>query len=197
MAAVIDYYFAVVSPWSYLGSARLAAIARRHGATVRVKPVAIGDLFGRTGGVPLPQRAPERQAYRLVELERWSRHLGLPFIVQPASFPCDETAAAHLVIAAQREGLDALGLATAFGRQLWEHDRSLADAEALRRSAAEIGIDADALRAAHPDADLEAERQRNTEDAVAAGVFGAPSYVVEGDLFWGQDRLDFLDRALA
>lgn len=197
MSAVIDYYLALNSPWTYLGSARFADIARRHGATVRVKPMKIGEVFGRTGGLPLPKRAPERQRYRLLELERWSRHLGIPLILQPSNFPSDETQAAHLVIAAQAAGADALALATEFGRQLWEHDRPLSDPATLAAAAEACGLDADALLAPTSPADLDAAWTRNTEEAVAAGVFGAPSYVVDGEVFWGQDRLDFVERALA
>ncbi|EKV29602.1 2-hydroxychromene-2-carboxylate isomerase [Caenispirillum salinarum AK4] len=197
MAATVDYYLALNSPWSYLGSPRLQEIAARHGASVRVKPVKLGEVFAKTGGTPLPQRPLERRNYRLLELERWSTHLGVPLVVQPRNFPSDETTAAHLVIAAQEDGLDALGLATALGRQLWEEDMSLADMDALRATALLAGVDADQLLGAHPVQDLDAIHTRNTEDALAAGVFGVPSYVVNGEVFWGQDRLDFLDRKLA
>ncbi|SOD90583.1 2-hydroxychromene-2-carboxylate isomerase [Caenispirillum bisanense] len=196
-AAVVDYYFALNSPWTYLGSARLEEIARRHGATVRVKPTRLGEVFGRTGGVPLPKRAPERQRYRLVELERWSAFLGVPLVLQPTHFPNDETRAVHLILAAQAAGADALPLATALGRQLWELDRPFADPATLAAAADSCGLDAEALLAAADPAQLDAAWTRNTEEAVAAGVFGAPSYVVEGEIFWGQDRLDFLERRLA
>lgn len=196
-AAVIDYFFALNSPWSYLGSARLRRIADRHGATVRVKPARLGQVFARTGGLPLPQRAPERQRYRLLELERWRKHLGIPLILQPTHFPSDETRAAHLVIAAAEAGEDALALATALGRQLWELDRALDDPAAIAEAAGTCGLDAGTLLAGRDADHLDAAWTRNTEEAIAAGAFGAPSFVVDGELFWGQDRLDFLDRALA
>lgn len=197
MTTTIDYYLALNSPWSYLGSARLKEVAGRHGAMVRVKPVKLGEIYGKTGGTPLPQRPPERRNYRLRELERWSRHLGVPMVVEPRNFPSDETTAAHLVIAAQQAGQDALTLATAFGRQLWEDDISLGDMDALRVTAKKAGMDADQLLASHTVQDLDAIHTRNTEEALAAGVFGVPSYVVAGELFWGQDRLDFVDRKLS
>jgi 2-hydroxychromene-2-carboxylate isomerase len=196
MAATIDYYVALISPWCYLGSARLKAIAARHGATVRVKPVKVGEVFAKTGGAPLPQRPLERRNYRMQELQRWSRYLGMEMVLQPRNFPCDETQAAYLVIAAQEAGGDALNLATAFGRQLWEEDMNLGDLDALRGTAFLAGVDADALLTAQSEESLAAIHTRNTEEALAAGVFGVPSYVLDGELFWGQDRLDFLDRAL-
>lgn len=197
MAAIIEYFFALNSPWSYLGAAPLKDVAARHGAEVQVKPVKLGEIFAKTGGTPLPQRPLERRNYRLLELERWSKHLGVQMVLQPRNFPSDETTAAHLVIAAQEDGLDALALATAFGRQLWEEDVSLAEMDALRATSLLAGIDADKLLSAHPVENLDAIHTRNTEEALAADVFGAPSYVVDGELFWGQDRLDFLDRKLA
>lgn len=112
MAAIIEYFFALNSPWSYLGAAPLKDVAARHGAEVQVKPVKLGEIFAKTGGTPLPQRPLERRNYRLLELERWSKHLGVQMVLQPRNFPSDETTAAHLVIAAQEDGLDALALAT-------------------------------------------------------------------------------------
>lgn len=197
MAAAIDYYFALNSPWSYLGSARLGAIARRHGATVRVKPVKLGEVFGRTGGLPLPKRSPERQRYRLLELARWSRHLGIPLVMQPENFPSDEAQAARLVIAAEAAGADALALATALGRQLWELDRPLSDPATLSAAAESCGLDAGRLLGDAEAEHLDAIWTDNTGEAVAAGVFGVPTYVIDGEPFWGQDRLDFLDARLA
>jgi 2-hydroxychromene-2-carboxylate isomerase len=197
--SAIDYYFTVNSPWTYLGAGRLAAIAGTRGAEVRVKPARFGPIFAETGGLPLPKRAPARQAYRLMELARWRDHLGIPIVLKPKYFPSDEVAATHLVIAAAKQGKNALGLATELGRALWELEQSLTDEAALAAAAKRAGVDFSALRAAFPDASaLDAIWQTNTEEALARGVFGAPSYVLaSGEIFWGQDRLDFLDRALA
>src|SRR3546814_6421528 len=130
-----------MSPWAYLGSQRFAEIARRHGAEVRVKPVNFGEIFPRTGGLPLAKRAPERQAYRLVEMKRWSEHLGIPIHLQPAHFHAAEQTAARLVIAAGDSGGDPLALAQAFGCAVWEEQREIADAAtcASKREENEIG----------------------------------------------------------
>jgi 2-hydroxychromene-2-carboxylate isomerase len=197
VSKVIDYYLTLISPWAYLGSQRFAEIVKHHGAEVRVKPVNFGEIFPRTGGLPLAKRAPERQAYRLVELKRWSEHLGIPIHQQPAHFPAAEQTAAHFVIAAGDVGGDALALAQAFGRAVWEQQRDIADAATCKAIVKETGHDATALLAAAADPAIAARHAALTEEAVARGVFGAPSYVYRDEIFWGQDRLDFLDRALA
>jgi 2-hydroxychromene-2-carboxylate isomerase len=197
MSKVIDYYLTLISPWAYLGSQRFAEIARRHGAEVRVKPVNFGEIFPRTGGLPLAKRAPERQAYRLVELKRWSEHLGIPIHLQPKHFPAPEALAARMVIAAGETGGKPLELAQAFGTAVWEQERDIGDAATSEAIAAETGHDAAALRARAEEADTEVRHAALTEEALSRGVFGAPSYVYKDEIFWGQDRLDFLDRALA
>jgi 2-hydroxychromene-2-carboxylate isomerase len=195
----IDYYFTLNSPWSYLGSDRFRQIAARHGCRVNVKPAKFGEIFAQTGGLPLPKRSPQRRAYRLIELKRWRDYLAIPIVIEPKNFPVDETAATRLVLAAGVTGADALALATEFGRALWELDQSLTEPTVLVSAAQRAGADLAPIRAnAPPDAELDTLWARNTEEALARGVFGAPAYVLEtGEIFWGQDRLDFLDRALA
>ena len=195
----IDTYISLNSPWTYLGSERLAAIARRHGVGVAVKPAKFGDVFANTGGLPLAKRAPARQAYRMMELQRWRDHLGLPITLQPKFFPADETAGVRLVIVAGLEGLDAAALAGEIGRAVWEREENIAEAGVLAAAATRAGLDAAQIRASAPDdARLDAIWAANTAEAIGRGVFGAPSYVTAGgEIFWGQDRLEFLDRALA
>ena len=197
--AIVDYYMSLNSPWTYLGSARFAAMAKQHGATVRVKPTNFGEVFSKTGGLPLPKRSPERQAYRLMDMKRWRDHLAMPINVQPKFFPTDEKPATRLVIAATLQGLDAHALATELGRALWEREENHADATVQDAAAKRAGLDAVKIRAVAPsDTDLDAIMQNNTEEAIARGVFGAPSYVfADGEIFWGQDRLEFVERKLA
>jgi 2-hydroxychromene-2-carboxylate isomerase len=197
MAKTIDYYYALISPWTYLGGPRLEEIARRHGAAIAYKPVALGKVFPVSGGLPLAKRAPQRQAYRLVELARWRDFLGVPLNLKPRFFPADETLAAGMVIAARRQGLDCGRLSNAILRGVWAEERDIADAATLKAIAAENALDGDALMAAAADPAVTAEYEANTQEAIDRGVFGAPSYVYKDELFWGQDRLDFLDRALA
>lgn len=196
--ATIEYYFSLNSPWAYFGTARLQAMTKAHNATVAVKPARYGAIFEQTGGLPLPKRSPQRQAYRMMELKRWRAHLGIPIVLQPKGFPSDEVAATRLVIAAAMQGRDALSFARELGKNLWEMERTLSEPGDIAAAAERAGIDLAAVRgAAAPDAELDKIWEKNTADGLARGVFGAPAYVLEsGELFWGQDRLEFLERAL-
>lgn len=196
MAADIDYYFALQSPFSYLGNARLQDIALRHGAGINYKPVSLAQVFAATGGLPLAKRAPERRAYRLLELARWSAYLGIPLNLEPKYFPVDEALAARMVIGAEQEGYDVGPLTTAIMRAVWELDANIADRCTLAQVAAACGFDGDGLLELANGPDIADIHQRNTDEAISRGVFGAPTYVIEDELFWGQDRLDLLDRAL-
>jgi len=198
MAITIDYYLSLNSPWTYMGSAPFAEIARRYGATVNVKPAKFGPIFEQTGGLPLPKRSPQRQAYRMMELRRWREVRGLPLNVEPKFFPSDDAAATRLVIAAKLQGKDAHKLSLELGRAIWEREESLADPAVMASSAQRAGLDAAAIRTGGPsDAELDALFEQYTQDALKAGVFGAPSYVLpSGEIFWGQDRLELLERAL-
>jgi len=197
--ATITYYMTMNSPWSYLGSAKFADVAKAHGHTVDIKPAKFGVIFPQTGGLPLPKRAPARQAYRLMELKRWRDVRGLPINIQPAHFPSDEIPATRLLIAAKLQGKDAHKLATELGRALWEREENLADPSAQKRAFDRAGLDFDAIRDAAPaDAEIDALHDGYTNEALSRGVFGAPTYYLEsGEFFWGQDRLDLLERALA
>jgi 2-hydroxychromene-2-carboxylate isomerase len=195
----IDYFMGLNSPWTYLGAARFAEIAARHKATVRIKPTKLGEVFSKTGGLPLPKRAPERRAYRMMELKRWRDYHGLPINIEPKHFPSDEASGTRLVIAAALQGKDACRLALELGRSIWELEGNIGDEAVVAAAAKRAGLDAAGIRKAGPsDAELDGIHDRNTAEALERGVFGAPSYVLpSGEFMWGQDLLEFLDRALA
>ena len=197
MSKVIDHYYSLVSPWTYLGGPRLDAIARRAGALVDHKPADFGGIFAASGGLPLARRAPQRQAYRLLELARWRDFLGAELNLRPGHLPAPDDLAARVVVAAERAGADAGRLSHAILRAVWAEERDVADPGTLRDVAGESGLDGAALLAAAGTGAVREEYAANTAEAIARGVFGAPSYVYRGELFWGQDRLDFLERALA
>ena len=198
MSLVIDYYLAPQSPWTYFGHARLVQMAKQAGATVRIMPVDLGgQIFPATGGLPVGQRPPQRQAYRLVELQRFSHFLQMPFNLKPKFFPVAGDDAARLIIAVdQHDGLDAaMKVCGAVLAAVWVQERDIADASVLQAILQEQGIAADRWQAALAPAAQDAYMVY-TRQAMDAGVFGAPSYVVDGEIFWGQDRLDFLQRRL-
>ncbi len=198
MSTTVDYYFSPQSPWTYLGHERFASIARAAGAQIQVLPVDLGKVFPVSGGLPLGQRAPQRQAYRLVELPRFSQHLGVPLNLHPKYFPVASDAASRVIISVElHDGTDAaMAIAGAVMRAVWVEDRNIADEQELALMLKTLGLPAQRADDAHSAA-VQERYAANSQRAIDAGVFGAPSYVVEGELFWGQDRLDFLQRRLA
>ena len=198
MALTVDYYFAPNSPWTYLGHERFWQIAKAAGASINVLPVDLGGkVFPVSGGLPLAKRAPQRQAYRLVELKRFSEFLGQPIVLQPKYFPVNADDAAKLIIAVDmHDGSDAaMRIAGRILRGVWVDERNIADARDLATIVAEEGLTARRLDDAMSQA-VHVRYEQDSQRAIDAGVFGAPSYVVDGELFWGQDRLDFLQRRL-
>ena len=198
MSIAIDYYLAPQSPWTYLGHERFVAIARAAAARINVIPVDLGGkVFPISGGLPLAQRAPQRQAYRLVELERFSAQLGVPLNLRPRYFPVASDDAARLIVAVDaNEGSDtAMALTGALLRAVWVEERNIADPGELALTLAALKLPAERLIEAHSAA-VQARYEAGTQRAIDAGVFGAPSYVIDGELFWGQDRLDFVQRRL-
>jgi 2-hydroxychromene-2-carboxylate isomerase len=193
----IDYFDAMSSPWTYLGHKRFEALAQRHGLTIRHKPMDLLKVWSVSGGLPLKQRAQQRQVYRHLELKRWSEILQVPCNLEPAFHPVADRRACYLVIAAMRQGLDWSRLTYAVLSAVWVEDRNIADHATLVAIADETGLDGKALLASTDDEAVKAEYEANTEEAIRIGVFGAPAYVYEGELFWGQDRLLMLDWRLS
>lgn len=199
MTKLCEYYFAPQSPYAYMGHARFVAMAQQHGVKVHIKPCDLGKLFSVSGGLPLAQRPPQRQAYRLMELKRWSEHLQIPLNPQPKFFPVSGDAAAKLIIATQlAHGSNAaLSLTEAVMRALWAEEKNIGDADQLIAIADFNGHDGKSLQKSSETASVQTEYDRFTQEAIAASVFGVPWYVVDGENFWGQDRLEFVELALA
>ena len=198
MSKSVDYFFTPASPFSYMGHDRFVAIAAKHGESINVKPIDLGKVFAVSGGLPLKQRAPQRQAYRLVELQRWSLLLGLPLNAQPKFFPVPAELASRWILAALEQAPDAaLKLSRALMRAIWAEDCNVADAGTLASIAREQNFGAAALADRAGAESIGSRYEAMTQEAIDAQVFGAPIYIYKDEPFWGQDRLDFLDRSLA
>ena len=197
MNPAIDFYFVPQSPWTYLGHTRFAQMAHAAQAVVRVLPIDLGKVFPISGGLPLGQRAPQRQAYRLIELARFSSHLDVPLNVKPKYFPVAGDDASRLIIAVdQHDGSQAaLKISGAIFSAVWAQERDIASKNVLAELLEEAGLKSERLGQADAP-EVQAQYETNTQQAIAANVFGAPTYVVDGEMFWGQDRLDFLERKL-
>jgi 2-hydroxychromene-2-carboxylate isomerase len=199
LAQHIDYYASLNSPWTHLGAARIEALAAKHGATLRIYPVDFGTVFAGSGGLPLPKRAPQRQAYRLMELRRWRDFLGVPINVEPKFFPSSEALSAPCVVALREIQGDepAIRLAHRVLKAVWQDELNPGDPATLAKLIAEVGLNADAVMQLGAEPRWAERRNADTQAALARGVFGAPSYVIGDEIFWGQDRLDFVERKLA
>lgn len=198
MDKTVDYYMNPLSPWSYLGHGKLREICARRNAAIRVKPIDLGNrIFPVTGGVPLAARPPQRKAYRLVELRRWSALREVPLNLHPAHFPKPADEAARLIIAAGLvAGADAaFDVAGRMMRAVWVEERDISDVPTLRAIVHEAGLKVDEVF--HKVADAHQVYDTNTQEALDRGVFGVPWYVYADEPFWGQDRLELLEQSLA
>jgi 2-hydroxychromene-2-carboxylate isomerase len=195
--AHIDYYLATISPNCYLAGTRPAEVAQKHGATLTYKPLDIMGLFGRTGGVPPGQRHPSRQEYRLIEIERSAKQVGMPVNPKPAHFPTNPAPSSYALIAAQKAGGgDLAAFVAGITRACWVEEKDIADDGVIKTCLEAAGFDP-----ALADSGLLAGAEtyeRTLDEAVNAGVFGAPFFITDdGERFWGQDRIDHLDVHLA
>jgi 2-hydroxychromene-2-carboxylate isomerase len=192
----IDYYLSLISPWSYLGHERLQKMAREYGTEIKVHPVDLSIIFPATGGIPLPKRSLQRIEYRMQELIRWRDHLKLPLTLNPRHFPVRDRQAAIMVVnLREQDPAAATDLAGALLRAVWVEQRDINDQETLLTIARENNQDGNELL--NNPARCENTIAKDTEEAVSRGIFGAPSYVYRDQIYWGQDRLDFLYRSLA
>lgn len=197
MTAHVDYFFSVASPWTFLGSQRFIDMAHRTGATVKVRPMDFSRVMAAAGGLPYQQRPVQRASYRQDDLARWRRRLGIPLTLEPAFYPVDRTPASLAVIAARHIGQHAaLVLSHAVLRAIWQEDLDIASWELLESLADASGLNGAALMDTARTPEIAEAFRQDTEAAIAACVFGAPTWVVDGERFWGQDRLDFLEERL-
>lgn len=192
----VDYYFSVASPWAYLGSVRFIDMVRRYGATVHVMPVELSRVFEASGGTTYQDRASQRRNYRQLDLARWSHRLDIPLTLTPQFYPVDRYPASYVLIAARALGLPALDLSHRILQAIWHKEKNIADWDTLRSLADEAGFDGRVLVETARSPVVAQQYISDTDRAISAQVFGSPTYVINGELFWGQDRLDFIEQRL-
>ena len=198
MSKTIDYFLTPMSPWTYLGHEPLQSLVDRFGATVNVLPIDPGKLFAATGGVPVAQRPVQRQKYRLSELKRWKTYLGSPIIIEPAHFPYDSELASLVSVAAVRsQGTNkGMELILSLMKGCWVENRNMGARDEVKKSIESCGLSGEDLIAAAASDQTSKNLDKNTQHAIDVGVFGAPTYIIDGELYWGQDRLNFVERSL-
>jgi 2-hydroxychromene-2-carboxylate isomerase len=193
---IIDYYFSVLSDWAYMGGERLELLARRYQVKINHMPMRLGVIYANTGGILLQKRSKQRQDYRVTELVRWSKHLGIPIDLFPKYYPTEDQLSSCMIIAAQQAGSEAGLLANAILRAIWIQNRDISDPATLRMIADGLGMDGTALLKSAVEREIVAKLDRFTKEAAERGVFGSPFYIFQDELFWGQDRLQFLEQQL-
>jgi 2-hydroxychromene-2-carboxylate isomerase len=193
----IDYFFTLHSPWAFIGHARLLEVAERHKAQLAYRPMSLGEVFPASGGLPLAQRHPHRQAYRNIELKRWRAHLGLEFNINPAFWPIHITHADRAIVALVTLGLAPEPFVSRAYSALWQQNLNLAEDGTIARLLRDCGYDVSKVLAEAGSVRSGELYRANSNDALAAGVFGSPTYLLDGEPFWGQDRLALLDEALS
>jgi 2-hydroxychromene-2-carboxylate isomerase len=196
MPRQVDYYFSFNSPWAYIGHRPVMEVAKTYGLKVNFKPVLLVELFSETGGLPLPKRHPVRQRYRMLELQRWRDKRGLTFHLQPKNWPFSPRLADGVVIAALEAGHDPAPFMQRVYAGVWEDQLNLADPATLAGLADDSGLSGKELVQRSGSDEIGAAYEKNRRDALAADVFGSPSYVLDGEVFWGQDRIELLADAL-
>lgn len=196
MTSTISYYFSLTSPWAYLGHEAFREIVARHGAKIDYRPVDLINLFGRTGGLPVGQRHISRQRYRFVELQRWREKRNVPLNLSPRHWPFTPALPDSLIIAAVEAGHDPAEYISRGMRAVWAEDRDLIDAQTVKEIADQAGLPGDELLAAAQASRIGDLYEQNKQRAEEDGCFGSPTYILKGEIFWGQDRLDLLDDAL-
>ena len=196
MSRSIDYWFSLASPWAFLGHQPFLDLAKAHDVSVRYRPVDLGEVFPHTGGLPLPMRHPARQRYRILELQRWREVRGVALKINPKHWPFPVATANRSIIAVAEAGADPGRYTRRAFEGIWVEDKDLGQEETLLALLNECGHDGAKLLASAKSEATGAIYAANAAAAVEATVIGSPCYVLDGEVFWGQDRLSLLDSAL-
>ncbi len=194
MRKTVYYYHALSSPWAYLGWPQFKALIEKHDLDVVVRPTRI---VTENGGVPLRSRPQPRQDYHAVELDRWRKRLNMPLVLKPKYYPTNNEFSARMVIAADRLGLPSLELSHALLHALWSEELDVTQPDVRIDVANRLGLDGAKLQAMEDHPEIMQAWLDSHEEAGKRGVFGTPTWVYKDVLYWGQDRLDFLDEALS
>jgi 2-hydroxychromene-2-carboxylate isomerase len=192
----IDYWFTLASPWAFLGHDAFMKLARSHDLAIGYKPVFLAEVFKETGGLPLAQRAPARQRYRMLELQRWRELRAIPLKLKPRHWPFDPKLSDCCVVAITEAGGDPSGFMRAVWEASWVKEEDCGKEAKIAELLSRTGHDAQDVLAAAKSEEIGKIYAARTPEAIAAGAFGSPCYVLNGEVFWGQDRLDLLARAL-
>lgn len=193
----VVHYFSPMSGYAYLGFGALGALADRRRASIEHKPVDIMKVFAAVDAIASARQSPARLAHRRADMARWARRRGLQANLQPRFWPVDATLASCAIIAAQENGFGATALTASILSAVWARDLDIARPDVIGALARENGLDGGEILDLAQSPAIFARYLANTQEAIAAGVIGSPTYRVGDELYFGQDRLDFVEEALA
>lgn len=194
MAATLEFFWELSSPYTYLAATQLDDLEQRTGAKVVWKPMLLGKVFEATGN-QMPARIPAKARYMGGDLKLWAQYYGVPIVVMPKVFPINSVAGARAAIAAEAQG-QGPELSLALMQAYWGEGVDLSAPDAVLAVAQRAGLDVAALAAAMQSQEVKDQLRQNTDEAVARGAFGAPTFFVGEQMFWGNDRLPLIERAL-
>ena len=197
MSPTIDYYFSCLSPFTYLGHKAFLETAEQAKASINFKPIRLPKVFANSGAKPLPERPAYRQEYRLLEIQRWAKKRGLSVNLKPAYFPADPSLADGCVIALQATGQNPGNFVQRVLAACWAEEKNIADEAVIRDILNTLELDAEGLLEAARSSDVTEQYDRHTDEAIGDGILGAPAYVLDGEQFWGQDRVELLSETMA
>lgn len=187
----VEFFFDIASPYSYLASTQIDDLEDETGATVRWRPFLLGGVMKATGNAP-PAQVPAKAKYMLADLNRWAARYDIPFEM-PGNFPINSISTQRALVAAERlDGASMVPLARALYEGYWAEGRDVSDTSVIEDVAEENGMEAEPIMDRIDDPDVKEQLKAHSDEAVERGAFGAPSIFVEDELFWGNDRLDFV-----
>ena len=191
----IEYYMSHGSPWTFLGHKRINKIALENNYELIIMPVNYGEVFPATGGLPVNKRSIQRQKYRLQELARWSEFLKVKLNTEPKFFPSRSLLPSLAIISAKLLKYEnVMDIAYRIMEALWVKELDIDDEKTLKSVISKLTPSAEELIDFSKQDVVSNEIKKNTEKALKSSVFGAPTYIIDDEVFWGQDRLDFVER---
>lgn len=196
MTTTVEYYFTPLSGFAYLGHDRLKNITDKAGTEIVYRPVLIAAVFEANGSVPPAKQSAARLDYRRADMKRWAEHFSLPINLEPRYWPVPDVFAGRCIAAASMLGLDAHATASALMKGVWVDEKNISEPDDVMGLLIAAGLDAGKILDAVKMEDVAARQKLCTDEAIEKGVFGSPTYVLDGELFWGQDRLSFLAKRL-
>lgn len=196
MNNMLDYYFATPSPWAYLATPRIIELEKKYNIEINWKPADLMEIFSIHGVANVKDRPQPVQLNRLTELGRWSKFLNMPLTIQPKYFPVDPTLSHKVIILAQKNNIDVKNLIFSFQKAVWTDEKDISNENVILEICKTNKFESSSIITDANSEEIQNEYKNNTKDALSQNVWGSPTFVYNNELFWGQDRIEFLERAI-